>query len=196
MRNLQFTVCNKTIVHCALCIVHSFRPPRGRNGQAAVEFVAALLALLLIISGGLFLFNLNKEQRDMAVEMRAEAGMRALDGGRSDNLDYIVDWDGDGRPRLGQSAHFNFIANYGAENAAENWDRAEDLLNAYTSNHGRSQPFFELYHNPLPMSSLGFLKRSDQKSVDVDSFIRQLVIPRETVTVTHEVVLPSCSGLY
>jgi hypothetical protein len=48
----------------------------------------------------------------------------------------------------------------------------------------------------MPMSSLGFVRESKSGEVPVESVIRQLVIPRDSVTVTHEVVLPSVSGLY
>jgi len=175
------------IVHCTLYI--------SQKGQAAVEFVVALIALLLIISGGVFLFELNRTQRDMAVEMRADAGVEALRGGRGENLDYIEGWEDNGRPRLGQAANFNLLANFGARESAD-FERVEDLLSENTSNTGRGQLFLVLNKNPMPMSSLGFVRESKSGEVPVESVIRQLVIPRESVTVTHEVVLPSVSGLY
>jgi len=195
MRNLQFTVCNKIIVHCALCIVHSFRPRGGRNGQAAVEFVIALIALLLIVSGGVFLFNLNNAQRNMAVEMRAEAGVDALRGGYGENLDYIEDWQDNGQPRRGQAVNFNLLANYATKEPAD-WDRVEDLLKDHVSGQQRAQPFLVLNKNPFPMSSLGFVRISGEEPIPVENVIRQLLIPKETITVQHEVIIPSCSELY
>ena len=195
------------IVHCALCIVHS----NSARGQAAVEFVVALIALLLIVTGGVFLSQLQTAQRDMTTTLRGQAGDTALGGAIiSLGVPYILRWDDgpDERPGTaddeavyGHAIVFNNLADYAAAEGDADWERLRDLLDAAASDpdtaSGRATlALLNLRDNPTPMSSLEFVRRNDSRPVTVERFIRQLVIPSETVTVTHEVYFPSCSNLY
>ena len=191
------------ILHSTFYILHS----RAKRGQAAVEFVVALIALLLIVSGGVFVFSLQNARRDMAVTFRGEVGVEALNSSSlPTTAPYIRDWDpgNDQRPGTaddtiigGSATLFNILADHGArkDEGGANWGYLqEELLKKYAPD--RAPPsFLLLRQNPAPMSSLGFFRVEGDREVAVDRFIRQLLIGRESVTVRHEVWLPSCSNL-
>ncbi len=175
-----------------------------KNGQAAIEFVITLIALMLIVSGGIFLFELNTAQRDMTTTLRAKAGDAALDGFTTTTAPYIRDWDdgnddrsgtADDKPMNGHAGVFNTLAGYGAADDPADWDRLQTLIS--TAAPKRDMPSFQkLRQNPMPMSSLDFVERKDSTKVTTDRVVRQLLLNKDAITVTHEVWLPSCSELY
>ena len=177
---------------------------KSNSGQAIVEFVVAIIALLLIVTGGVFLFELNSAQRDMTTTLRAEAGHSALNGFSANSAQYIKGWENgkDERPGTaddqavnGQAQLFNTLAGYGAADDPADWDRLHNLL-AEAAPDRLPPSFYMLRQNPMPMSSLEFVRREDSRQVAVDRFLQQFLIPSESLTVTHEIYFPSCSDLY
>ncbi|MCL1888072.1 MAG: hypothetical protein FWF96_04290 [Kiritimatiellaeota bacterium] len=180
----------------------------NRRGQAAVEFVIAIIALLLIVTGGVYLIHLNTAQRDMAETLRGKVGVAALQEGiivSSEPVDYIRGWNvgDDGRPEtaddkpdMGSALVLNTIADHGTAREAADWDRVEDLFTRYQSDKKRFQPFLVLHRNPMSMSNFEFVHFSDEREVDVEPFLLNFITDKDSVMVRHGVVLPSCSNLY
>lgn len=188
-----------SFLHSTLYTLHS-----QTSGQAAVEFVVALVALLLIVSGGIFIFNLNTAQRDLTSKLRAEAGEAALGGMTSSSAQYIRDWDvgadgragtADDRALGGAASVFNHLASYGAKDDPADWGRLGDEISSAAPQ--REMPdLYRLRYNSMPMSSLRFVRRGETERVETDPVIRRLVLNRDDVRVSHEVYMPSSSGLY
>jgi len=141
----------------------------------------------------------------MTTTLRGEAGMAALRGGGATSpAQYLEDWDdgadgrsgtADDREKYGQASLFNTLAGYGARGDSADWDRVQEL-HAGAAPNGVLPSFVLLPANPAPMSSLNFYKSAGNKDVTVERFIRQLFVKQDSVSVKHEVCLPSATNLY
>ncbi len=66
---------------------------RGRAGQAMVEFVIAILAVVIIVAGFFQLMEIVGERGNILRSIRGEAGKKALSPGRlTERPDYIREW--------------------------------------------------------------------------------------------------------
>jgi hypothetical protein len=168
----------------------------GIGGQAAVEFVACLLALLLVITGMIHVANMGRASLLLHARLRGDAGKAAM---RDDTLGtlppYISDWnpgtDGarytaDDRPVDGMAAGVEgTLTEYSARFPGD-WTYAT----------AESRLPVSMIHLRESATLLGFAHAEDTVHVALSRVIRQLAYDKKEVVIKEEVWLPLMGGLY
>jgi len=172
-----------------------------RSGQAAIEFVAGLLLLLLVLTGLIQVNRMARTSLFLHAVLRGDAGEQAMaDTALSVAPLYISDWqpgaDGtrytaDDQPvRNGAflPATLATLTKYSVK-SPNDWSYVTPLDRLPTS-------MVTLNSSPLMATTLGFIHREETLHVPVDPVIRQLVYGRDEVAIKEEVWMPLMGGLY
>lgn len=168
----------------------------ARGGQAMIEFLVGLVAVLVLIAGLLQVAELTMKHTDAMVEARLDAGETALSGlFPLSNPDYIESWNegpdqiryttDDASSRGGSSEFTDSIANRAA---------ADDAGWAIINAAGGNIPV--LHEHPDPVSFFGLVKAESEDTVSLIPAIRELVYRAETIRIRSEVWMTGTGDLY
>jgi hypothetical protein len=171
-----------------------------KNGQAMIEFAAGLLVLLLLIIGFIHVSKLAMTSLDIHGEIRADAGMNAMQSALAVSPAAISDWQS-GKDET------RFTAD---DEAQKNAPASASIIGAIVSHsvqaEGDWQRVSEKSVLPFSMATLsqspnlvvlmGAVYESKTDRVEVDPFIRNFVYNKETVSVKEEIWMPLMGGLY
>ncbi len=173
----------------------------SRSGQAAIELVAGLLLLLLVLTGLIHVNRMARTSLFLHAVLRGDAGEQAMeDTALSAAPLYISDWqagaDGvrytaDDQPvRNGAflSSTLSTLTQDSVKNA-DDWSYVTDLDRLPTS-------MVQLNASPAMAATLGFVHREETLHVPVDPVLRQLVYGKDEVAIKEEVWMPLMGGLY
>jgi len=177
------------------------RKPDPRRGQAIVEFIIALIAILALTAGLLQVAALGRAYSEGMTEARHEAAILAsFDFGTGVETrftpDYILNWDEgpDGR-------------RYGADDVAQTDSPGrfiQDVVDpAAPDNAGwdildlaPEDRLATLRDSALPTSVFGLVKGEATRTVDLLPAFRRLIYRADTVTLSCEVWMTRLKGVY
>jgi hypothetical protein len=171
-----------------------------RRGQAMIEFAAGLLVLLLLIIGFIHVSRLSLASLGIHGEMRAEAGMSAMQSSLAATPEAISDWES-GKDDI------RFTAD---DKKKQNQPAAAEVIGQVVSRSVRTEgdwqhvadksqlPFsmIRLQRSPNLVLLMGAVHEEQTEHVPVDPFIRRLVYDKEEVPVKEEIWMPLMGGLY
>ncbi len=171
-----------------------------RNGQAMIEFAAGLLALLLIIIGFIHVSKLAMTSLGIHGEIRAEAGMNAMQSTLTVTPEALSDWKSgkdetrftaDDEMQKNQSASASIIGSVVSHSVRTegDWQRVSEKS---------VLPFSMAKLSQLPnlVILMGSVYAAQTERVAVDSFIRNFAYNKESVAVKEEIWMPLMGGLY
>jgi hypothetical protein len=172
----------------------------NNKGQAVIEFAAGLLVLLLIIIGFVHVSSLSLASLGLHGEIRAEAGLAAMQSGMATTPEAISDWksgtdevrftadDEMERNQPAAATVISQVVNHSVKRA-QDWEVVSEksLL-----------PFsmVQLQQSPNLVVLMGAYHEQRIERVRVDPFIRDLIYNKEDVAVKEEIWMPLMGGLY
>ena len=173
----------------------------SRAGQAAIEFVAGLLLLLLVLTGLIHVNRLARTSLFLQAVLRGEAGERAMESGAlSVSPPYVSDWSAgadatrytaDDQPVRNPAilpATLGLLTGYSVKNPGD-W--------TYVLSDSRLPvSMLRLHTSPMAAAMIGFVHTEETLHVPVDPVIRQLVYDKDEVAIKEEVWMPLMGGLY
>jgi hypothetical protein len=167
------------------------------GGQAMIEFVVGLIAVLALFAGLLQIASLTRARTDTMVNARRNAAVRALmDPTLLSTPDYIeaiaVGPDGssysvDDTPAIGSPSVFVATTVDPSAADAAGWD----LIGSAPGN-----AFTALRTSAAPMYDLQMVQGADRETVPVMPAVQHLMYDAASITVESQVWLPWIRGLY
>jgi hypothetical protein len=168
-----------------------------RSGQALVELMVGLVALVVLIAGIIQVAGLTRIQTDSLVEARREVANKLfLDSPVSALPEYIDDIDvgqdgksyssDDARSSGDQSLFKNTIASKAAGTASE-WNIMDALP---------TSPFSQLNNAPAPVTAFGLLHGDAEATVDTIPAVRSLLYDADQINVKCDVWMTWTRGIY
>jgi hypothetical protein len=168
-----------------------------RSGQAMVELLAGLVALVVLFAGLLQIVSLTRARTDALVAARSQAGQQAVAGAVNPvTPDYIAYWQS-GRDNSPYSADDTFTQ----ANASEFRNVIIDktvydpgqwaLIDAVPDNR-----FSDIRISGNPVAEIGLIRGSESRTVPLIPTIRSLVYDAQSITIECEVWLPWTRGIY
>lgn len=156
------------------------------------ELVIALLVVVLVISGLTQFIQLSNEKESIMGRLRGEAGLAAMGGSHSASApEYIVSWKvgPDGMRHTGDDSRT--AGSFNRSLGTEILDRsvADDSAWPYISGTANSD-LYNLRTSPSSSSSLGFIRRSEKKKIELMPAVRDLFKNRDSITVGDEIWMP------
>jgi len=170
------------------------------NGQAMIEFAAGLLVLMLLIISFIHVSKLSLSSLGIHGEIRADAGMEAMQSTLAVSPEAISDWES-GKDET------RFTAD---DERQKNQPAAASIIGAVVSHSAQAEadwqhvsemsvlPFsmVTLEQSPNLTTLMGAVHQSKTDRVNVDAFIRHFVYNKETVAIKEEIWMPLMGGLY
>jgi len=167
------------------------------SGQAMIEVMVGMIALLVLVAGTLQLASLTKAQTDTMAEAREEAGRRSLsDLPLSETPQYIRDIDAgpDGRTysyddtttRAGGGLFHDTITARAVSNPGE-WSILDEAEN---------KSFSALNNAGSPIANFGLLKGSATRTITLRPAVRSLIYRAEEIDMESEVWSTWTKGVY
>jgi hypothetical protein len=175
-------------------------PTTGRNrknGQAMVELIVGLVAILALFAGMLQLAKLSTAQTDTLSKAREEAGSLAMSTvPLSSDADYIKFWEKgpddrrysvDDTHTEGNSAAFvgTVVSKAARDNAA--WG----VLRSVPRND-----ILSLQSSPLPASQFGLVDGTESATIPLLPVVKHLLYDADSITVESKVWMPWMKELY
>jgi len=168
----------------------------SRAGQAMVELAAALIAILVVVSGLLQLVLLATADTDTLAEATARAAQRATTGVLlAQTLPVIADWDPgpdglrqtkDDRAIPGSLAGVRQVI-AGSTAPSGDWSALEEA---------RFRAIADLHHGLLPSTTFGLVRGEADREVETIPAARMLFGLRDPARVRNEVWMSGIGGLY
>ena len=173
--------------------MRSESPDRRRSGQAIVEFVVALVCILVLLAGIIQICVIGLRHSRLMSEARREAGQKAMSDSSSfagpryifactagkDGIAYSADDDKtDGDPAdltVGVASHANPV----------------DLDGVRPGN-----PVSALAESEFPQYMFGLVEGEKHDSVDLIPIVRELIYGRDSVDLKASVWMTWTKGLY
>ena len=175
------------------CLARPAQPRRGAPGQAMIEFVVAILLVVIIMAGLLQFVELAGAKGLLLGAIRREAGEQAL--GQRIVLgaapDYILDWE-PGADAIRHTADDTFdrgiagntlqaaVVDRSVANPAD-WSHLEDARNTAIP---------DLHTSGQPLGALGFIHAELEEEVTLLPAMRDWLIGKESITVGTELWFP------
>jgi hypothetical protein len=171
-----------------------------KSGQAMIEFAAGILVLLLILIGFVHVSSLSLASLGIHGEIRAEAGLVAMQSPMMDTPDAISDWSSgadqvrftaDDEAQMNQPAAatvINQVVSHSVKKDSD-WDLIVEKSKLPLS-------MVELQQSPNLVILMGATHEEQVKRVPVDPFIRDFIYNKEDVAVKEEIWMPLMGGLY
>lgn len=173
----------------------------GKSGQALVEFLVGIIAVLVLFAGLLQLSSLNKTHTDTMVAARREAGERAMLnlGNQMDiltNPDYILDWEeGPDTSRhshddVSTSADPSLFQNEIMDNAVADpahWNILDQLPGNDLS---------ALRNSLTPSAEFGLVRGHDEETIALLPAVQHLLYSASSINVETEVWMTWTQGMY
>jgi Flp pilus assembly protein TadG len=171
-----------------------------QKGQAMIEFAAGLLVLLLLIIGFVHISKLALTSLGIHGEIRADAGMAAMQSTLTDAPEAISDWESG-------TDETRFTAD---DEMQKNQPAAATIMNSLVSHSVKAEGDWERFseQSVLPFSMvtlsqspnlttlMGAVHESQTERVTVDPFIRRFSYNKPEVAVQEEIWMPLMGGLY
>ena len=176
-------------------------PTADRSGQAMVEFIVGLVAVMALLAGLLQVASLGKAHTDSMVEARREAAdLAMMDLGDGtvvlSDPDYIQEWNvgPDGRHHSrddtwteANAGEFNERIVDRAAADPEGWSILGDVPN---------NPIGQLHGNWDAVAALGLVHGHDERPVPLLPAVRSLLYRADSVDVECDVWLTWTKGIY
>jgi hypothetical protein len=170
-------------------------PPTGRraSGQAMIEFVVAILLVVVILAGLIQFVELAGIKGVLLAEIRRETGERAL--GRRIFLGttptYILDWEA-GSDEIRHTSDDTYTRGIAGDTLqAAVIDRSALQASAWSYLDGaRNSAIPDLHASTLPMGALGFVHAELREEVTLLPAMRDWLIGKESITVGTELWFP------
>jgi hypothetical protein len=173
----------------------------SRGGQAVIEFVIGLVAILTLLAGLFQLASLIRTHTDTMIEARRQAALLAAqDLGPGvvpvSDAEYIRDWQagGDAKPYTrdddstpASAASFNSVI---LDKAVPD-DAAWTVMGQAPNNR-----FSGIHNLPNPSTYFGLFKGSDARTVDLLPAARHLFYDADSIEVRCDVWMTWTKGLY
>ena len=168
--------------------------PRLRHGQAMVEFVVAILAVVIVATGFLQFLDIAGVKGKIINEIRGETGKQALSTSNlSDRPEYIREWrEGNDEMRhtadddkaLGSIAVTlgNDVIEHSVRTPAD-WALLDGAVNTGVA---------EL-RGGLSASALGFVHERQREEIDLLPAMRDWFVGKDTITVGQDLWMPKLS---
>ena len=168
------------------------------SGQAMVEMLVGIVALLVLIAGLLQVVTLSSTQTATMVEARHLAGIASIDGVDSTfTPDYIKDWQAgpDGKRYTtddvftpGDTSMFEGTI-IGKASPPDNtgWTTIDSVPNNMLS---------VIHNSGMPQDELGLVKGTDSSNVVVVPIIQTLVYGADSITINSDVRMTSTTEIY
>ena len=167
------------------------------SGQAMVELVVGLVAVLVLFAGLLQIIGLTQTQTDVLVNARREAGQRAMAGTANRMApDYIRFWEEGPDESRHSVDDRHTAADPGRFRTTVIEELASDPSDWLVVDAVPGNPFSDLHDNANPISDFGLLNGTDSDTVDLIPTLRNLVYDSDTITVESEVWMPWMRGMY
>jgi hypothetical protein len=169
----------------------------SRSGQAMVEVLVGLVALLVLIAGLLQVASLCSAQTKTMVEARHQAGELAmLDAEPISVPNYIQDWqEGPDGKRYTKDDVFTTAAAATLQDTIVS--KASPDSFGWTIIDGVPKNRLSRIHKSgMPQTELGFVKGSDSTNVDLLPIIQKLVYKADSIKVDSEVWMTWTKGIY
>lgn len=170
---------------------------RTRRGQAMLEFIVGLVAVLALFAGLLQIASLTKAQTDTMVTARRNAAALAMmDPSLLTAPDYIetitVGDDGssysvDDEREIADPSAFTAVTVVPSAASAADWA----LIDAVPGNQ-----FSALKSSAVPMVELQMVDGSDRRTIPVLPAVQHLLYDADTITVESRVWMPWLRGIY
>ena len=172
-------------------------PPSSRRGQAMVELMVSLVAILALTGGLLLIVSFGTARTRAMMEARKEAGVLSmLDLTPIDMPEFIQDWDAgadgkdltaDDEARRGSHTPFNdFIVEQAAADA--------DAWGVLSSVNRNGLP--PMRDHPTPITAFGMVKGDAHDSVRLLSVVQHLFYAGDSIDIDTEVWLTHTRGIY
>jgi len=171
------------------------------SGQAMIEFCMSLLVLLLLVIGLLHVSRMARISLAIHSEIRAEAGVSAMQGGGLGIMpEAISDWNAgpdnirytaDDKAKINSTAAFGIMGMLvdTSVQAADDWQAVSGKTRLPTS--------MAALQNVMGMSTfIGFAHESEKVRMKVDPFLQQTVYDAPEITIKEEVWIPQMGGLF
>jgi hypothetical protein len=169
----------------------------SRSGQAIVEFIVGLVAVLVLFAGLLQVATLTKKHTDTMVEARRLAAERAMtDLDAASNPDYISNWKPgtDRKPYTRDDIHSP--ADPGSFDSRIVDRAAEDALGWSIIDFIPRNPLADMHGSGTPASEFGLVSGSDTRTVDLLPAVQDLIYDRPRINVRCTVWMTQTKGLY
>ena len=166
------------------------------SGQAAVELVACLLLLVMVITGMIHVANMGRASINLHAAVRGEAGEKAMDGrGTASSPPYISDWTPgpDGiRYTADDVPDHGMVSSTTGDLTAYSFRSPGDAM--YAANSRRPVSMIRLSESPGMV--LDYVHEERSVRVFLATFLQQLVYNKEAVTIKEEVYMPVMGDLF
>lgn len=161
-------------------------------GQAMAELVIALLVIVVVISGLTQFIQLSNEKETMMGDLRGEAGVAAIDGSAAASTPkYIVNWQegGDEMRHTGDDSYTtgSFNSRLGTDVLDRSVNNESDW--SYISS-AANKDIYNLRTAPGSSAALGFVRRSEKKTIELMPAIKEFILDRDSITVGEEIWMP------
>jgi hypothetical protein len=174
----------------------------SRSGQAIVEMLVGLVALLVLITGLIQVEALSSGQTATMVQARRLAGLAAINGSNlAFTPKFIAKWqvgpDGkrytkDDVVTSGDTAEFeNTIVNKASPDASE-WTGIIDSV----APGSRENELSVIHQSGMPQAQFGFVKGSDSTNVDLLPAVQDLIYRADSIKIVSDVWMTSTKGIY
>ena len=171
-----------------------------RSGQAMVEFVIALVGVLLVAAGILLLAELHRADTDTFVEATAEAIDESTSVSIASSFSPVDDWQPgrddlrytkDDRPDAGSFAGVrDRIARHTAPDG--DWSGFDRL----DGSSARYDDIRQFHDGAMASSIFRFHRATSEETVEPLPVLRRLLGLPDTMTLRNETWMPSTGGLY
>ncbi|MDE0840320.1 MAG: hypothetical protein OSB41_14880 [Kiritimatiellae bacterium] len=173
------------------------KPSQRRRGQAMVEFLIALVAIVALFAGLLQVMTLSTTQTEVMNTARQEAGRRAISSAIVlDTPDYIQEWSAgnddssysvdDEFTHANESAFLMTIVDSAAERSSD-WN----VLGQASGNE-----ISILRFSPSTATRLGLVQGTDSQTVPLLPAVKHLIYDANDIDIEATVWMPRTTGIY
>ena len=173
------------------------RPCRSDRGQAMIEVMVGLVALIVLISGLLQVASLTRARTDAMATAREEAGGQALlDSPITDFPDYIYQisvgddersYSYDDETSHANAGDFDSIIMDRTVSDSEEWEILEQVPNS---------TFYDLHGSLTPAAAFGLVKGDASETVTLLPAVRSLLYRENEIDVECNVWMTWTRGIY
>lgn len=169
----------------------------NRSGQAMIEFVVGLIAVMVLFAGLIQIASLTKVDTDVMVSARREAAERAMSDptmlSTADFIDDVLEGDDDARysadddhTTTSPDDFLAYIVDPSASSEAE-WDIIDDVPdNNFTLIRSSAAPAYEL----------GMVHGDASDTVPLISAVQKLIYDDDAIDIESTVWMPWLRGIY
>ncbi len=171
-------------------------PRQARSGQAMVELVVALIAILVVTAGMFQLVLMGTAHTETLTEAAAQAASGAVSGAAlAQTFTPVADWNA-GPDGMRQTP--DDIAERGSLAGARSGIAALSVPNADWSaiDPARFRSIAEFHHGALPSTTFALVRGEAAREVDVLPVARALFGLRDPTEIRNEVWMTLTGGLY